>query len=130
MKAVLAFLAVLGLPLAVQAQPAPATDGSKPTALSGVTVTAANKSTEVSELVVRARKATEVSGLKVEGSCPIPATDSSWPSSWFDAPSHPKNTRTEESDGTRAFILELIADSRNGAPRLRAYGRPTGQGSP
>lgn len=101
MKAVLAFLAVLGLPLAVQAQPA--TDDGQ--------------STEVSELVVQARKATAVSGLTIEGDCPTPQElERSKYGPQFDAPSDTKGTRTEESPGTRAFILREIADFRSGAP--------------
>lgn len=102
----LVFVAVLGLPLVALAQPT--TDDSK--------------ATEVSELVVRARKATEVSGVTVNSHCGIPAAGRQWPSAWFDAPSDSRNKRTEESAGTRAFILKLMADIRNGAPDYARYG--------
>ena len=101
MKPVLVLLAVLGLPLAVQAQPS-ADDG---------------KSTDVSELVVRARKATAVSGLAVMGDCPVPRElDRGKYGVQFDAPSDTEGTRTEESPGTRAFILREISDFRSGTP--------------
>jgi hypothetical protein len=100
MRALLVFVAVIGLPLVALAEPTPDD----------------RKATEVSELVVLARKATEVSGLTVNSSCSAPATDSQWPSAWFDAPTDPKGKRTEESEGTRAFILRLITDVRNGTP--------------
>jgi hypothetical protein len=99
MRTLLIFTAVLGVPLVALAQP-----------------TTDSKATEVSELVVRARKATELSGLNVPGACAIPSQDSDWPKAWFDAPMDPKDKRTEESPGTRAFILKLIADVRNGVP--------------
>jgi hypothetical protein len=124
MKAVLALLAVLGLPLAVQAQPAADSD----------------KSAEVSELVVQARKATAVSGVAVQGLCPLPGelANRQLYAQQFDAlgtgdkrpvviagarvvireiaPTRTKEKRTEESAGTRAFILREIADFRSGAP--------------
>lgn len=107
MKPVLALLAVLGLPLAVQAQPV-ADDG---------------KSTDVSELVVRARKATAVSGLTIEGNCPVPRElDRAKYAVQFDAPSDAAGTRTEESPGTRAFILREIADFRSGTPDYAQMG--------
>jgi hypothetical protein len=102
----LVFAAVLGLPLVALAQPAK--DDSK--------------ATEVSELVVQARKATEVSGLTVKSNCRIPGPGRPWPSEWFDAPSDPKNMRTEESAGTRAFILKMIADVRKDSPDYSHYG--------
>jgi hypothetical protein len=85
--------------------------------LSAIAQTAPDRvqSTEVSELVVQARKVTEVSGLTVEGGCRPPAKDPRWPSEVFDAPSNAKKKRTEESKGTRAFILREIADVTNGA---------------
>jgi hypothetical protein len=106
MRTLLVFIAVLGLPLVALAQP----------------TTGDSKATEVSELVVRARKATEVSGLTVNSHCGIPAAGRQWPTTWFDAPSDPKNKRTEESAGTRAFILKLIADVRNDTPDYSHYG--------
>ncbi len=98
--AALALVAALALPLGVFAEP----------------VADSAKSTEVSELVVRARKATELSGLRVDAGCAAPAQDSQWPKAWFDAPPDSQAKRTEESEGTRAFILRLIADVRNGQP--------------
>lgn len=100
MRTLLLFVAILGLPLLALAGP---THDDR-------------KATEVSELVIRARKATEVSGLTVNSTCSAPAIDSQWPSAWFDAPADLKGKRTEESEGTRAFILRLITDIGNGSP--------------
>jgi hypothetical protein len=99
MRILFVFAVAFGLPLVALAQPA-AKDG---------------KSTEVSELIVEARKATTVSELTITASCPIPAIDSNWPDSQYDAPADTANRRTEESLGTRAFILSRIVDARKGA---------------
>ncbi len=81
-----------------------------------------DQSTEVSALVVQARKATAVSSLMVKGGCPPPARDSDWPSRWFDAPSD-SGKRTQESAGTRAFLLRLITGFRTGDPDYAHMGK-------
>ena len=106
MKTLLAFVAVMALPLSALAQATADND----------------KSTEVSELVIQARKATEVSGLTVTAHCPMPP-DSIWPNQMFDAPTDAKNKRTEESAGTREFILREIADLRNNTRDYAHMGR-------
>ena len=126
MRTLLVFIVAFGLPLGALAQSA--TDDGK--------------STDVSELVIQARKATAVSGVAVKGLCPIPEELAT---RWlyarqFDvtagprdkrpamsagapvvilresAPPRAKDKRTEESPGTRAFILREIADFRSGTP--------------
>ena len=104
MRKTLMLMAASTLPLAAVAQPA----------------AESATSAEVSELLVQARKATEVSGLVVEA-CRMPSdsegysTRSSRPvaNKQFDAPLRP-NKRTEESPGTREFILRNIANFREG----------------
>lgn len=96
MRALLAFLAALGLPLAALAQPA----------------AGAGKSSEVSELEARAREATALPGLTVKAGCPTPP-ELRWPDRMFDAQSGSKNKRTQESPGTREYILRDIAAIRN-----------------
>ncbi len=102
MRSLLTLVAAIALPLSAIAQPA-------------VDI---GKSTEVSELVVQARKATAVSGLMVKGGCPVPQDvgERDMNGRQFDAPSDTKGKRTEESPGTRAFILREIADFRSGTP--------------
>jgi hypothetical protein len=83
---VLVLVAAVGLPLYALAQPV-ADDG---------------KSTDVSGLTVEALKATE---------CPL--GDSHFSGKRYDAPPDTKNKRTEESAGTRALILMIIAGQRD-----------------
>jgi hypothetical protein len=85
MRTLLILVAAAGLPLYALAQPV-AGDG---------------KPTEVSELVVEARRVAE---------CPAPGA-SYGPSKWFDPPDT-TNKRTKESSGTRAFVLMLSAGAR------------------
>ena len=104
MRAILISVAVLALPLPAVAQPAAVPD----------------ESTTVSELVVEARKATAVSDVVVQA-CAMPAdsegygTRSNRPvaNAEFDAPLRPSG-RTEESPGTREFILRNIIAFREG----------------
>jgi hypothetical protein len=64
-----------------------------------------------------------VSGLTIEGSCPAPRElPRGKYRSQFDAPSDTKGMRTEESPGTRAFILREIADFRSGTPHYAQMG--------
>ena len=104
MRMIPILLAGLALPLAAVAQPA--ADHIEPT--------------EVSELVVQARKATTVSDVVVQA-CRMPADSEGYSTrslrpvanEEFDAPSRP-NSRTEESPGTREFILRSIVAFRKG----------------
>lgn len=75
---------------------------------------------EVSELVVEARRATAVSGVVIER-CPIPSDKDAYSTRairtvanrQYDAPAQPHG-RTEESPGTREFVLRNIAAFRKG----------------
>jgi hypothetical protein len=98
-----------GLEVVVKREPKP-----DPTPLSGIEVVAKPRatSTEVSELVVRAKKATALSDLTVIGHCTVPP-ESRWSDKMFDAPQDFENKRIEESPGTREIILKEITALRN-----------------
>jgi hypothetical protein len=102
MRTLLILVAVLGLPLNALAQP----------------VVGDGKSTQATQPVGDARDAAEVSGLTVTGqaagSCPPgnphpPHVNRKL----LDAPSDTKNKRTEESTGTRTFIVTLAGGNGN-----------------
>jgi hypothetical protein len=121
MRALLVFVAAIGLPLAALAQPA-STPNPTPSIAPAPPAADSGKSTEVSELIVQARKATEMSGLTVKGSCQIPVDSQEYSARYdphgsttqWDASSDSLNKRTGESPGTREFILRTITDFRNG----------------